>query len=124
MKINKAASDKTQVLVHNVVHPYCFTRDMLTSMRVLRQLDEKFIVGVVSQEGEIVSFKSELTMYPLCVSMEKWKCGKFPKFALGTLWANKIIQFYWSPEKKKRKKKCVIAGYIITDSKRGHGIVK
>ena len=94
MKINKAASDKTQVLVHNVVHPYCFTRDMLTSMRVLRQLDEKFIVGVVSQEGEIVSFKSELTMYPLCVSMEKWKCGKFPRFALGTLWANNIIQFY------------------------------
>ena len=49
--INKAASDKTQLLVHNVVHPYCFTRDMLTGMQVLRQLDEKFIVGVVLQEG-------------------------------------------------------------------------
>ena len=60
--INKAASDKTQVSVHNVVHPYCFTRDMLRGMRVLRQLDEKFIVGVVSQEGEIVSLKSELNM--------------------------------------------------------------
>jgi len=101
LMINKAASDKTQVLIHNVVHPYCFTRDMLTSMRVLRQLDEKFIVGIVSQEGEIVSFKSELTMYPLCVCMEKWKCGKFPKFALGALWANNIIQFYWNPETKK-----------------------
>ena len=53
--INKAASDKTQVSVHSVVHPYCFTRDMLTGMRVLQQLDEKFIVGVVSQEGEINS---------------------------------------------------------------------
>lgn len=61
--INKAASDKTQVSVHNVVHPYCFTRDMLRGMRVLRQLDEKFIVGVVSQEGEIVSLKSELNNY-------------------------------------------------------------
>ena len=69
--IDKEVTKKTQVLVHNVVHPYCFTRDMLTAMQVLRQLDEKFVVGVVSQEGEIASFKSGLTMYPLCVSMEK-----------------------------------------------------
>ena len=68
--ITKAGSDKSQVLVHNVVHPYCFTRNMLSGMRVLRQLDEKFIVGVVSQEGEIVSFKNELTMHPLCVSIK------------------------------------------------------
>jgi len=54
--INNAASDKTQISVHNVVHPYCFTRDMLTGMRVLRQLDDKFIVGVVLQEGEAVTF--------------------------------------------------------------------
>lgn len=53
--IDKAASDKTQISAHNVVHPYCFTRDMLTGMRVLRQLDDKFIVGVVLQEGEAVS---------------------------------------------------------------------
>ena len=60
--INKADRDKTQVSVHNVVHPYCFTGDMLTGMQVLRQLDEKFIVGVVSQQGEIdsKSLKSEL----------------------------------------------------------------
>ena len=65
--ITKAASDKTQLLVHNVVHPYCFTRDMLTGMRVLRQLDEKFIVGVVLQEGKIhvSTFKSEFTMSSL-----------------------------------------------------------
>ena len=63
--INKAASDKTQVSVHSVVHPYCFTRDMLTGMRVLQQLDEKFIVGVVSQEGEINSLKSEHTV--ICI---------------------------------------------------------
>ena len=44
---------KNQISVHNVVHPYRFTRDMLASMRVLRQLDDKFIVGVVSQEGKI-----------------------------------------------------------------------
>lgn len=53
--INNAASDKTQISAHNVVHPYSFTRDMLTGMRVLRQLDDKFIVGVVLQEGEAVS---------------------------------------------------------------------
>lgn len=53
--IDKAASDKTQISAHNVVHPYCFTRDMLTGMRVLRQLDDKFIVGVVLQEGEAVT---------------------------------------------------------------------
>ena len=40
--------------MHNVVHPYRFTKEMLASMRVLRQLDEKFIVGVVSYEGEIL----------------------------------------------------------------------
>lgn len=53
--IDKAASGKTQISAHNVVHPYCFTRDMLTGMRVLRQLDDKFIVGVVLQEGEAVT---------------------------------------------------------------------
>ena len=51
--VNKQIGDKSQILVHNVVHPYRFTRDMLAGMRVLQQLDEKFIVGVVSQEGEI-----------------------------------------------------------------------
>ena len=43
---------KNQISVHNVVHPYRFSRDMLASMKVLRQLDDKFIVGVVSQEGK------------------------------------------------------------------------
>ncbi|KAL9953856.1 hypothetical protein ACROYT_G041329 [Oculina patagonica] len=52
LMINKPAGDRTRISVHNVVHPYCFTTDMLTGMRVLRQLDDKFIVGVVSQEGE------------------------------------------------------------------------
>ncbi|KAJ7365537.1 DNA mismatch repair protein [Desmophyllum pertusum] len=52
LMVNKPAGDKTQISVHNVVHPYCFTRDMLAGMRVLRQLDDKFIVGIVSQEGE------------------------------------------------------------------------
>ena len=50
--VNKPGLDKSQISVHNVAHPYRFTKEMLTSMRVLRQLDEKFIVGVVSHEGE------------------------------------------------------------------------
>ena len=53
--INKPSGDKSQISVHNVVHPYCFTKDMLTGMRILRQLDDKFIVGVFSQEGETVT---------------------------------------------------------------------
>ena len=44
---------RNQISVHNVVHPYRFTRDMLAGMRVLQQLDDKFIVGVLSQEGRI-----------------------------------------------------------------------
>ena len=43
---------KNQITVHNVVHPYRFTKDMLAGMRVLRQLDDKFIVGILSQEGK------------------------------------------------------------------------
>ena len=61
--ISNAASDKTQISAHNVVHPYCFTRDMLTGMRVLRQLDDKFIVGVVLQEGEAVTTCILFTVY-------------------------------------------------------------
>ena len=45
---------KGQISIHNVVHPYRFTRDMLAGMRVLRQLDDKFIVGVISSEGKIL----------------------------------------------------------------------
>ena len=44
---------RNQISVHNVVHPYRFTRDMLAGMRVLQQLDDKFIVGVLLQEGRI-----------------------------------------------------------------------
>ncbi|XP_068682274.1 DNA mismatch repair protein Mlh3-like [Montipora foliosa] len=43
---------KDQISIHNVVHPYRFTRDMLAGMKVLRQLDDKFIVGVISSEGK------------------------------------------------------------------------
>ncbi|CAH3140642.1 unnamed protein product [Pocillopora meandrina] len=50
LTVNKPGLDKSQISVHNVAHPYRFTKEMLTSMRVLRQLDEKFIVGVVSHE--------------------------------------------------------------------------
>ena len=42
------------ISVHNVVHPYRFTRDMLADMRVLRQIDDKFIVGIVPQEGKML----------------------------------------------------------------------
>lgn len=42
---------RKQISVHDVVHPYRFTRDMLAGMTVLRQLDDKFIVGVLSQES-------------------------------------------------------------------------
>ena len=54
LKANKPGNcARNQISVHNVVHPYRFTRDMLAGMRVLQQLDDKFIVGVLSQEGRI-----------------------------------------------------------------------
>ena len=54
LKVNKPGNcARNQISVHNVVHPYRFTRDMLEGMRVLQQLDDKFIVGVLSQEGRI-----------------------------------------------------------------------
>ena len=45
---------RDQISVHNVVHPYRFTRDTLADMRVLRQIDDKFIVGIVPQEGKML----------------------------------------------------------------------
>ena len=45
---------KDKISIHNMVHPYRFTRDMLAGMKVLRQLDDKFIVGVISNEGMIL----------------------------------------------------------------------
>lgn len=42
---------RNQIPIHNMVQPHRFTRNMLESMRVLQQLDEKFIVGVVSHRG-------------------------------------------------------------------------
>ncbi|PFX17093.1 DNA mismatch repair protein Mlh3 [Stylophora pistillata] len=53
LAVSKSGLDKSHISVHNVVHPYRFTKEMLASMRVLRQLDEKFIVGVVSYEEEV-----------------------------------------------------------------------
>ena len=45
---------RDHILVRNVVHPYRFTRDTLADMRVLRQIDDKFIVGIVPQEGKML----------------------------------------------------------------------
>ena len=58
---------RNQIPIHNMVQPHRFTRDMLESMRVLQQLDEKFIVGVVSYRGEILIIHWIFKLVKMCI---------------------------------------------------------
>ncbi|XP_015767877.1 PREDICTED: DNA mismatch repair protein Mlh3-like [Acropora digitifera] len=58
---------RNQIPIHNMVQPHRFTRDMLESMRVLQQLDEKFIVGVVSCRGEILMIHWIFSLVEMCI---------------------------------------------------------
>ena len=84
MKATQETSDAKQVAVHNVIHPYHFSRDMLMNMVVVNQLDDKFIVGVVPDNkvgtagGEEVSLI--INFNPFTPDSAMSKVDKFSKF--------------------------------------------
>ncbi|XP_018429839.1 PREDICTED: DNA mismatch repair protein Mlh3 [Nanorana parkeri] len=50
--ISKERSDSLAVKIHNILYPYRFTKDMILSMEVLQQVDNKFIACLVDTKTE------------------------------------------------------------------------
>ncbi|XP_077319766.1 DNA mismatch repair protein Mlh3 isoform X1 [Lithobates pipiens] len=50
--IGKDRSDSVAVKIHNILYPYRFTKEMIHSMEVLQQVDNKFIACLVDTKTE------------------------------------------------------------------------
>ena len=51
ISLQNTSADRNQVRVHSAIHPYRFTKDMFDNMVVINQLDQKFIVCVLTREA-------------------------------------------------------------------------
>ena len=51
MSLSKPTVDRNEVRTQSAVCPYRFTKDMLQTMQVIRQVDDKFIVCQVQRSS-------------------------------------------------------------------------
>ncbi|KAM6311634.1 DNA mismatch repair protein Mlh3 [Aegotheles albertisi] len=50
--VTSSQADDLAVKIHNILYPYRFTKDMVHSMQVLQQVDNKFIACVINTRSE------------------------------------------------------------------------
>ncbi|XP_061223383.1 DNA mismatch repair protein Mlh3 isoform X2 [Neopsephotus bourkii] len=51
--VTSSQADNLAVKIHNILHPYRFTKDMVHSMQVLQQVDNKFIACLINTRNEM-----------------------------------------------------------------------
>ncbi|XP_010008016.1 PREDICTED: DNA mismatch repair protein Mlh3 [Nestor notabilis] len=51
--VTSSQADNLAVKIHNILHPYRFTKDMVHSMQVLQQVDNKFIACLINTRKEM-----------------------------------------------------------------------
>ncbi|KFU86849.1 DNA mismatch repair protein Mlh3, partial [Chaetura pelagica] len=51
--VTSSQADDLAVKIHNILYPYRFTKDMVHSMQVLQQVDNKFIACVINTRNEM-----------------------------------------------------------------------
>ncbi|XP_053923173.1 DNA mismatch repair protein Mlh3 isoform X2 [Cuculus canorus] len=51
--VTSSQADTLAVKIHNILYPYRFTKDMVHSMQVLQQVDNKFIVCLINTRNEM-----------------------------------------------------------------------
>ncbi|XP_069714677.1 DNA mismatch repair protein Mlh3 isoform X2 [Phaenicophaeus curvirostris] len=51
--VASSQADNLAVKIHNILYPYRFTKDMVHSMQVLQQVDNKFIVCLINTRNEM-----------------------------------------------------------------------
>ncbi|KAM9381194.1 DNA mismatch repair protein Mlh3 [Phaethornis superciliosus] len=51
--VTSSQADDLAVKIHNILYPYRFTKDMVQSMQVLQQVDNKFIACVINTRNEM-----------------------------------------------------------------------
>ncbi|KAM6445692.1 DNA mismatch repair protein Mlh3 isoform 2-T2 [Rhynochetos jubatus] len=51
--VTSSQADNLAVKIHNILYPYRFTKDMVHSMQVLQQVDNKFIVCLINTRNEM-----------------------------------------------------------------------
>ncbi|KAM4662689.1 DNA mismatch repair protein Mlh3 isoform 2-T2 [Discoglossus pictus] len=50
--VSSGQADTLAVKIHNILHPYRFTKEMIHSMKVLQQVDNKFIACLIDTSNE------------------------------------------------------------------------
>lgn len=51
--VTSSQADNLAVKIHNILYPYRFTKDMVHSMQVLQQVDNKFIACLINTRNEM-----------------------------------------------------------------------
>ncbi|XP_026704896.1 DNA mismatch repair protein Mlh3 isoform X2 [Athene cunicularia] len=51
--VTSGQADSLAVKIHNILYPYRFTKDMVHSMQVLQQVDNKFIACLINTRNEV-----------------------------------------------------------------------
>ncbi|KAM6133200.1 DNA mismatch repair protein Mlh3 isoform 3-T3 [Phoenicopterus ruber ruber] len=51
--VTSGQADNLAVKIHNILYPYRFTKDMVHSMQVLQQVDNKFIACLINTRNEV-----------------------------------------------------------------------
>ncbi|KAM6275128.1 DNA mismatch repair protein Mlh3 isoform 1-T1 [Porphyrio hochstetteri] len=51
--VTSSQADNLAVKIHNILYPYRFTKDMVHSMQVLQQVDNKFIACLINTRNEL-----------------------------------------------------------------------
>ncbi|KAM6360008.1 DNA mismatch repair protein Mlh3 isoform 3-T4 [Alca torda] len=51
--VTSSQADSLAVKIHNILYPYRFTKDMVHSMQVLQQVDNKFIACLINTRNEV-----------------------------------------------------------------------
>ncbi|KFV76920.1 DNA mismatch repair protein Mlh3, partial [Dryobates pubescens] len=51
--VTSSQADNLAVKIHNILYPYRFTKDMVHSMQVLQQVDNKFIACLINTRNEV-----------------------------------------------------------------------
>ncbi|XP_009072187.1 PREDICTED: DNA mismatch repair protein Mlh3 [Acanthisitta chloris] len=52
VNVTSSQADNLAVKIHNILYPYRFTKDMVQSMQVLQQVDNKFIACLINTRNE------------------------------------------------------------------------
>uniref|UniRef100_A0A8C4AAG4 MutL C-terminal dimerisation domain-containing protein n=1 Tax=Denticeps clupeoides TaxID=299321 RepID=A0A8C4AAG4_9TELE len=52
LDVTRGQAESLAVKIHNILFPYCFTKDMIHTMKVINQVDKKFLACLIKTEDQ------------------------------------------------------------------------